>query len=649
MQEELERFKQSLQTQSKGNEGTVGAKPELTAGFKPQPKSTTSNPKGCIGFNCSKTSSVAPTNTTSGAPEGMRRQIGFGKSDTYIPDDAGKAVNGKGGVQDFTAKGTTGPQGRGPQGPEGLRQPEKPGTSSRNPYEIQDSVGGTNSPTTNSSERVTPIKQRNDWTPPETTVQQTLDVFDDEISKLEAERKKMGLFSSREKKAELDRQIKALKEQRAKLFNSIDGKPLTTNSPIYDNVVTTKKTEVEQYLNSVPAKDPATARAKNEYVDLYNRYLSVNVDALPPSQRASFLKSFDELSNLRFTDALATGPEGIAYRQKLLNLRSSLDGINTNVYHIRFGGAGLGEREWFARTKSGLKQQHFGAIRETDPSISLQHFKKEIDKLSGPKGFKETPLVDFTAHGYLYGTPQKGGASWHGTFGNGADNTISEIVDIFDDGQQYNLYFRNCHGGAAMDDFLAMPKNKTKKLNMFTEAGRNQKNAIEVPNLNSSNSLGAAIDNISYSIGRGNIGSRAVVDGQHYYPLETAITQARSNGNTVLAKKLDIYKTLMETSDPSEFARASRQYTQLFPGSPAPTSPGFTITTRQADVVPGKVLFVDKDIAQYVKQVGDNMLGKLKGLGKAKTVVPQKVNPNIITLPEPTKQVVKGGTSRLSI
>lgn len=118
----------------------ASAKPEETMrgiGFKPQPKSTTSNPKGCIGFNCSQTSSVAPTNTTTGVPEGMQRQIGFGKSDTYIPDNAGKAVSGKGGVQDFT-QGTKGPQGRGTEGP----------TASRNPYDVRNSAGNPDTPGT---------------------------------------------------------------------------------------------------------------------------------------------------------------------------------------------------------------------------------------------------------------------------------------------------------------------------------------------------------------------------------------------------------------------------------------------------------------------------------------------------------------------
>ncbi len=626
VEEELERFRKSVQEQANSTpakSGKTSPVPERRGiGFKPQ-------------------NNISPSNTTTGAPEGMRRQIGFGNEGNYIPESAGiRDPNGPG-VQNVT------------NATPGQRVPDGP--NARNPYDIRNSATGTNSGTSNTpnvhqNEPRAPIKQRNDWVPPETTVQETLDAFDDQIAKLEAERKKMGLFSSREKKAALDREIEKLKGQKDKFFNSISGKTLDTHSPIYDNVILTRKAEVEEYLSKAPTGGPAMTRAQDEYVNLYNAYLSVNVDALHPAQRAEFLKSFDELSGLRFTDAISTGPEGLAYRQKILNLRSSLDGINTSVYHIKFGGAGLGEREMFAHMKSGLRQQHFGAIKDTDPSISLKSLKGEIDKLSGPNGFKEAPLVDFTAHGYLYGNPKKGTPSWHGTFGNGGDNTVAEIVDIFNDGQEYNLYFRNCHGGAAMDDFLALPTNKTKKLNMFTEAGRNQKNAVMLRSQNSSSSLGAAIDNLSYSIERGNIGSRAVINGQHYYPLETAIAQARAEGNTDLVRKLDVYKTLLDTKDPNEFSRAAREYTRLFPGSVAPSSPGFIIATNQAEVVPGKVLYIDKGTAKYVQQVSDGMLGELKGFKKARPVVPQKTNPSVIGLSGPTKKTVNtGGTTRKPI
>lgn len=96
---------------------------------------TESNPKGCIGFNCKETNST-PTNTTTGAPEGTRRRIGFSQEPEYIPDNAGKGVTGEGGLQDFT-KGNKGPQARGPEGP-----------NARNPYDVRNSAGGPDTPGT---------------------------------------------------------------------------------------------------------------------------------------------------------------------------------------------------------------------------------------------------------------------------------------------------------------------------------------------------------------------------------------------------------------------------------------------------------------------------------------------------------------------
>ncbi len=102
---------------------------------KTEPEATTPSTRKCIGFNC-KDTDYTPTNTTTGAPEGMRRRIGFSKEPEYIPDEAGKAAaNGKGGVQDFTAKGNTGPQARGPEGP-----------SAKNPYDVRNSAGNPDTP-----------------------------------------------------------------------------------------------------------------------------------------------------------------------------------------------------------------------------------------------------------------------------------------------------------------------------------------------------------------------------------------------------------------------------------------------------------------------------------------------------------------------
>ncbi len=583
------------------------------------------------GFGGKSGTNVSPTSTTSGAPEGMRRQIGFGNEGKYIPDDTGKAVSGKGGVQDFT-RGT--PQGSAPRGPEGFRQPEVQGAS-RNPYDVRNSAAGTtdapNAPSTTQQTRPA-VKPRNEWTKPETTIQQTLDVFDDEIAKLEAQRKKLGIFSSRNKKIELDYQIKALKEQRAKFFNSVDGK-FSTRSPIYDNFVEPRKAEVESYLSTTRINGNAASTARNKYVKLYNRYLSINVDALPPAQRAEFVKNFDELSGLRFTDAVSTGPERIAYQNRIDALTGFLDNMDSGAYHIKFGGYNLGQAK--GGSHSGLREVHLGANNATNSSSSLGSLKAQIDHVPGPNGFKEPPLVDVSAHGYLYGTPQNG-ASWHGTFGSGGDNTVAEIVNTFGDGQQYNIYLRNCHGGAAMDDFLAIPAKKRGNINMFTEAGRNQSNFSTVSGHipgTANNSVGAAIDNMTASLNRGNIGSRAVINGQHYYPLEEAINQARREGNVVIAQKLDTYKTLLDASDPAEFQRAATQYSRLFPGTPAPTQniAGFTITKSQGSVIPGKVLYVDPESTSYVTQVGKDMLSPLRG--KSKAAVPMKLNPATITVP----------------
>lgn len=611
--------------------------------------------------------------TASGAPEGMRRQIGFGKSDTYIPDDAGKAVSGTGGVQDLRAKGNPNMTGRTPEGPVGLRTGDTP--SGRNPYDVKNQAGGTpDTPGTPQQDlsgnkginTSSPPLARNEFVDPYTTIQETLDSFDDEIAKLEAQRKKMGLFA-REKKAKLDRQITELQTQRSKLFDSVKNKTLNTHSPIYDHVLLSKKADIEKYLRTIPDSGPDIIAAKKDYIDLFDDYLSVNVDALSPYERTSFLKSFDELCELRLTDAISSEIEGRVYMQKILNLRASLDNINRRGNHIIFGGEGLGlgikgtgnyrgtmRNSAFHARKSGLRQQYFGAVFDTDTSIPLKTFKDQIDALSGPNGFKDPPLIDFSAHGYLYdsyGGARKGSPSWHGTF-SGTDNTISEIVDLFNDGQQYNLYFRNCHGGAAMDDFLAMPANKTKNLNIFTEAGRNQLNPTGIPSSqNSNNSLEAAIDYISDAIGHeGKIGARAVIDGQHYYPLEEAIAQARAEGNTILAKKLDTYKTLMETSDPNEFAKAVKQYKQLFPEiiSSAPSSPGFTIQTIKGQ--PGQYLYIDPSISKYVQQVWDNMLAQSKGRRISSPPVPKKMNPSTISSQKQAAvQPVSGKKPRMSI
>ena len=113
--------------------------PKLTGEFdetlakagKTEPEATTPSTRKCIGFNC-KDETYTPTNTTTGAPEGMRRRIGFSQEPEYIPDEAGKAAaNGKGGVQDFTKGNNSLPGSRTPEGP-----------SAKNPYDVRNSAGG---------------------------------------------------------------------------------------------------------------------------------------------------------------------------------------------------------------------------------------------------------------------------------------------------------------------------------------------------------------------------------------------------------------------------------------------------------------------------------------------------------------------------
>mgnify|MGYP006873067220 CR=1 FL=1 len=106
--------------------------PKLTGEFDGLVASAKSpEPRRGIGFK--PQDNVAPASTTNGAPEGMRRQIGFGNQGNYIPDEAGKAAaNGGGGVQDFTKGNSSLPGSRTPEGP-----------SARNPYDVRNQAGGT--------------------------------------------------------------------------------------------------------------------------------------------------------------------------------------------------------------------------------------------------------------------------------------------------------------------------------------------------------------------------------------------------------------------------------------------------------------------------------------------------------------------------
>lgn len=470
---------------------------------------------------------------------------------------------------------------------------------------------------------------------PREIVDDTIRDLDIQIERLKEDRKKMGIFTSKEKKAALDEEIQRLRSERDLLYTRTSSGVLNTTSPIYDKIMQTRKVEVEKLLNSIPVNS-ANADARNAYVELYNKYLSVDVDALNPSQRTEFLRHFEELSGLNFSNATSRGHRGLQYRQKMLNLDNYLSSMDAGTYHIKFGGAGLGEG-YMAGTESGLRQVHFGALNNTDGvSMTLKDFKKEIDKLAGPHGFQEAPLIDFTAHGYLYPAPKKGGPTWHGKFSSTGDNTISEIVDIFKN-EPCNLYLRNCHAGAAMDDFIALGNKKTSNINLITEAGRNQGNRVLRRTAhNNSTSLGVAIDNISDAIERGNIGARAFINGTHYYPLETAITQARREGNIVLAKKLETYKTLLETSNVNDFNRAAQRYSQLFPKASIPSQPGFTVTTNIETV--GNQVYIDDDAINYVKQVSQNMLGRFNMGGAKKAFsVPKKKTPvtlNVQSTPE---------------
>ena len=642
-------------TPSPSKNNPIGFRRGETTGGAPSPSEN--NP---IGFRRGETTGGTPSpsennpigfrrgETTGGTPSPSKNNpIGFRKgSDTpvdqsaFVPDNAGKPGSGNGGVQDFTAQGNNNlPGQRTMDGPRALRQGGGETTGMKKPN-IVDSAGGVPSstssmPSTPNNPRTSNINLRNHWTSPETTAQETLDAFDDEIARLQQKRKKLGLFA-REEKAAIDKEIASLEAQRSNFYQNVTSKPFNSHSPIYDNVVSPKKASVESYLRSTRVSGDGAIKARDKYIDLYNRYLSVNVDALPPAQRAEFVNRFNELSELKFTDALSSGSQKIIYQQKFDALNNFVNGLGSKGYHIKFGGYGLGQAPGGGGT--GLTEFRLGAKGTTDSSLTLQAFKAQVDNLAGPAGFKDPPLVDISAHGYLYGTPQKGGMSWHGTFGSGGDNTMLEIVDVFNDGQQYNLYLRNCHAGAAMDDFLSIPINKRGNINMFTEAGRNQSNfAILRGRLpgNAGNSMDAAIDNIVESLSRGNIGSRAVINGQVSYPLDAAIAQATKEGNSALVKKLNVYKTLLDTKDISEFERAASQYSKLFPGTPAPKSSpvGFTIATNQSDIIPGKVLYVDPETVSYVQKVGKSMFNPLKG--RPKPALPKVTNPSLITLPEP--------------
>ena len=325
-------------------------------------------------------------------------------------------------------------------------------------------------------------------------------------------------------------------------------------------------------------------------------------------------------------------PEDIIYKLKMLNPMAPYDGLNHDVHHIRFfGGLDLDEGIPFhSRIKSGLEQTYLGAIYKSDPSIDLKTFKEEINKLAGPNGFKEPPLIDLTTHGYLFENPKKGKPTWHGKFTSGPDNIISEIIDLFNDGRNYNLYFRTCRAGALMNDFLALPLEKRERLNIFVETAPNQRAVALVEPQNSTSALEAAIDSIFNSVEYSNIGVRAIINGKHYYPLEAAINKAIEEGNIFLAKKLSIYKVLLETADTTQFKEFALKYGKLFPNIPLPIESGFTITTKRNNIS-GNVLYIDEETMKYVLQVTKDMFCKFKDNTKPRLTLLQKANPMNLT------------------
>lgn len=369
-----------------------GGTEEMTMGFKPQPKTRsgetkdlgytsggnsgtptqgTPSPKDCIGFNCQPTTSGTPV------PTG---RIGYNHQTSVI--DKYTVTDGTSGVQDLRAKGgNTGPQARGPEGP-----------NARNPYDVRNQAGGTPDTPGTPQQDLSGLNKQISTTPPHQTTPLTKQEADDLFKQRQRQRENRP-WKREEKNWELrDEELSGT----VKVERSGYGEWKITKADGSTRIAT--REEFETWINGVPGVEGCNISQKE-------RDAIKGLDKFSDPYETRMDKRWQDIDRKRdrrsYTDAEWThDKEGIKREEKFHGtVKVEITGTtqsgtipkNRTVTITKADGTtyrtNLDEFErWINDNDFPISQKEKDAIKGLDDILDAKKRTQQMDKLFSGKG-----------------------------------------------------------------------------------------------------------------------------------------------------------------------------------------------------------------------------------------------------------------------
>lgn len=317
--------------------------------------------------------------TASGAPEGMRRQIGFGNEGNYIPESAGiRDPNGPG-VQNVT-KGTP-----------GQRVPEGP-TASGNRYDVRNQAGGTPDTPGTPQQDLSGLNKQISTTPPHQTTPLTKQEADDLFKQRQRQRENHP-WKREEKNWELrDEELSGT----VKVERSGYGEWKITKADGSTRIAT--REEFETWINGVPGVEGCNISQKE-------RDAIKGLDKFSDPYETRMDKRWQDIDRKRdrrsYTDAEWThDKEGIKREEKFHGtVKVEISGTtqsgtipkNRTVTITKADGTtyrtNLDEFErWINDNDFPISQKEKDAIKGLDDILDAKKRTQQMDKLFSGKG-----------------------------------------------------------------------------------------------------------------------------------------------------------------------------------------------------------------------------------------------------------------------